>query len=165
MKEQLKTSRIIALSLALFVAVGCGALKKQQPTVIIRDSIRTEYRDRIVRDTVNYEIPVEVEKVITRDTVSHLENRLAASDAVVSNGFLSHSLRTKAGAVVKVPVEVVVRDTVVVQKAAEIRTETQYVEKSLNWWQKFRLGAFWWLLVAGLAGWAILLAPKLIKRI
>lgn len=157
--------RIIVLTLALFAAVGCGALKKQQPTVIIRDSIRTEYRDRIVRDTINYEIPVEVEKVITRDTTSHLENRLAASDAVVSNGFLSHSLRTKAGAVVKVPVEVVVRDTVVVQKAAEIRTETVEVEKPLSWWQRFRLGAFWWLLGLALAGWAILLAPKLIKRI
>lgn len=157
--------RIIVLTLALFAAVGCGALKKQQPTVIIRDSIRTEYRDRIVRDTVNYEIPVEVEKVITRDTTSHLENRLAASDAVVSNGFLSHSLRTKAGAVVKVPVEVVVRDTVVVQKAAEIRTETIEVEKPLSWWQRFRLGAFWWLLGLALAGWAIPLAPKLIKRI
>ena len=66
-------NRIIVLTLALFAAVGCGVCKKQQPTVVVRDSIRVEYRDRIVRDTINYEIPVEVEKIVTRDTVSHLE--------------------------------------------------------------------------------------------
>ena len=157
-------NRIIVLTLALFAAVGCGVCKKQQPTVVVRDSIRVEYRDRIVRDTINYEIPVEVEKIVTRDTVSHLENRLALSDAVVSGGFLHHSLQTKAQTIY-IPVETHVTDTLIVQKDAEIRTETEYVEKSLTWWQKFRIGAFWWLLLVGLAGWLLFLGPKLIKRI
>lgn len=154
--------RIAILSLAL-LAVSCGTLK-QKPIIEYRDSIRTEIRERIVHDTATVEIPVEVEKIVTRDTASHLENRFAASDAVVSGGYLHHSLQTKPQ-VIKVPVFVPVHDTLRVEKEAEIRTETQYVEKSLNWWQKFRLGAFWWLLGLALVGWLLLLGPKLLKRI
>ena len=155
----------VLLTLALTIA-SCCVCKKGQPTVIVRDSIRVEYRDRIVRDTINYEIPVEIEKVITRDTASHLENRLAASDAIVSNGFLSHSLRTKAQTIY-IPVETHVTDTLIIQKEAEIRTETIEVEKPLTWWQRFRIGAFWWLVAIGLVGWRreIIAAVKYIIKL
>lgn len=154
--------RIAILSLAL-LAVSCATLK-QKPIIEYRDSIRTEIRERIVHDTATVEIPVIKEVNVTRDTASHLENTYAKSDAVVSDGLLYHSLETKPQ-VLKVPVFVPVHDTLRVEKEAEIRTETQYVEKSLNWWQKFRLGAFWWLLGLALAGWLLLLGPKLLKRI
>lgn len=110
------------------------------PKVIVQKEVVTEYRDRIVHDTTTVEIPLEVEKVVTRDTASHLENSWAKSDAVVSDGFLSHSLESRPQ-VIKVPVEVHVTDTLV--KEAEIRTEIKEVEKPLSWWQKFRLDAFW----------------------
>lgn len=151
----------ITLALLLMLSCSCSV---QKPQVIIRDSVRVEYRDRIVRDTAKVEIPVEVEKIVTRDTSSHLENRLAVSDAVVSGGFLFHSLETRGG-VIKVPVEVHVTDTLVVEKEAQEKEVIKEVEKPLTWWQRFRIGAFWWLLLAGLAGWLLLLGPKLIKRI
>ncbi len=115
------------------------------PRVITETETVIQYRDRIVTDTAVVEIPVEVEKIVTRDTVSHLENTYARSDAMVSEGFLHHSLES-IPQYIKVPVEVHVTDTL--YKEAEIRTETVEVEKPLSWWQKFRMDAFWWLLGA-----------------
>ena len=123
----------------LMMFVGCS------PKVIVQREVVTEYHDRIVHDTTQVEIPYEVEKVVTKDTASHLENTYAKSDAIVSGGLLSHSLESRPQ-IIKVPVEVHVTDTLV--KEAEIRTETVEVEKPLSWWQKFRIDAFWWLLGA-----------------
>ena len=113
------------------------------PKIIYKTETKIEYRDRVVHDTTSLEIPVEVEKIVTRDTVSHLENSYAKSDAVVSGGFLSHSLESKPQ-IIKIPVEVHVTDTLI--KEAEIKEVVKEVEKPLTWWQKFRQGAFWWLL-------------------
>lgn len=112
------------------------------PRIITKKETVIEYRDRVIHDTATVEIPVEVEKIVTRDTVSHLENTYAKSDAIVSEGYLHHSLESKPQ-YIKVPVEVHVTDTL--YKDAEIRTETEYVEKRLSWWQKFSIDAFWWL--------------------
>lgn len=110
---------------------------------IIRTEI--EYRDLVVHDTTKVEIPYEVEKIVTRDTASHLENSYAKSDAVVSGGFLSHSLESIPQTIL-VPVEVKVTDTLW-RESKEAQTEKLVeVEKPLTWWQKFRLRAFWWLL-------------------
>ena len=127
----------------VFLLVLC--LASCSPRVITETETVIEYRDRIVTDTAVVEIPVEVEKIVTRDTTSHLENTYAKSDAMVSEGFLHHSLES-IPQYIKVPVEVHVTDTL--YKEAEIRTETVEVEKPLSWWQKFRMDAFWWLLGA-----------------
>ena len=123
------------------------------PRVIekIKTETVTEYRDRIVHDTTTFEIERIVEKIVTRDTVSRLENTYATSDAVVSDGFLSHSLESKPQ-VIKVPYQVHVTDTVYKEKASETVTETKYVEKRLNIWQRFRLWAFPFILI--LLAWA-----------
>ena len=126
-----------------FLLVLC--LASCSPRVITETETIIEYRDRIVTDTAVVEIPVEVEKIVTRDTISHLENTYAKSDAMVSEGFLHHSLES-IPQYIKVPVEVHVTDTL--YKEAEIRTETVEVEKPLSWWQKFCMDAFWWLLGA-----------------
>ena len=42
-----------------------------------------------------------------------------------------------------------VTDTLI--KEAEIRTEIKEIEKPLSWWQKFRIEAFWWLLLGVIA--------------
>ena len=115
------------------------------PRVITETETVIEYRDRVVTDTAVVEIQVEIEKIVTKDTTSHLENTYAKSDAVVSDGMLWHSLESRPQ-YIKVPVEVHVTDTL--YKEAEIRTETEYVEKPLSWWQSFKIGAFWWLLAA-----------------
>ena len=157
--DRLKTSKIVAgIALALIAALliifsfcMCSP-RALPPQSVVRDSL--VYRDRIVRDTVVVEVPRIVERVVTRDTSSHLSNDWAASDAVVSGGFLSHSLETRERKVY-VPVSVIVHDTIEVQKQAEIRHIVEEVEKPLSLWQRFRIGAFWWLLLAGAAGWVL----------
>ena len=121
----------------LCVFISCSVCK---PQVVYKDSVRVEYRDRIIHDTATFEVTKEVEKTVTRDTASHLENTWAKSDALVSDGFLHHSLES-IPQIVKVPYEVVVSDTLVVEKIIE----PEYIERELTWWQKFRQGAFWWL--------------------
>lgn len=127
----------LLIVLLLLCATSCS------PKIVYKTETKIEYRDRIVRDTATFEIPVEVEKIVTKDTVSHLENKYAKSDAVVSDGFLSHSLESKPQ-YIKVPVKVHVTDTLY-KEALTIEKEVK-VEKPLSWWQRFRLGAFWWLL-------------------
>lgn len=134
----MKATKLCSLLLAVLTA-GCS------PRIV--ETVRTEieYRDRVVHDTTKVEIPYEVEKIVTRDTASHLENSYAKSDAVVSGGFLSHSLESIPQTIL-VPVEVKVTDTLW-RESKEAQTEKLVeVEKPLTWWQKFRLRAFWWLL-------------------
>ena len=115
------------------------------PKIVEKVVTRVEYRDRVVHDTATVEVPVEVEKIVTRDTTSHLENNWAKSDAMVSDGFLHHSLESKPR-IIQVPVEVHVTDTL--WKEQEIKEVEKLVEKELTWWQRFRMEAFPWLLLA-----------------
>lgn len=107
----------------------------------VKTEYKTEYRDRIVHDTATFTIEKEVEKIVTRDTSSHLENRYAASDATVSGGYLTHSLESKPQTIY-VPYEVKVTDTLIIEKEVTTAVETKEVEKELSWWQKVRLWAF-----------------------
>jgi hypothetical protein len=116
--------------------------------VVYRDSVRVEVHERLIHDTVSFEVPVIIEKNVTRDTASHLENDWAKSDASLIDGFLEHTLETK-GRTVYVPVKVPVHDTLWREKSAQETIITREVEKPLTWWQRARLRAFWWLL-AGL---------------
>jgi len=137
--------KLVLFAIILAFCASCG-ICKHQPTIEYRDSIRVEYRDRIIHDTTSFEIPVEVERIVTRDTASHLENTYGKSDAVVSEGFLFHSLMTKPQ-VIKVPFAVEVHDTTYIEHETNTEFVTQYVEKDLTWWQDFRIKAFWWLLL------------------
>ncbi len=141
-----------AYLLALCVIFLSSCAIQRPPIIQYRDSTVVEYRDRLVHDTVAFEVPVEVEKIVTRDTSSHLENSLAISDAVVSGGFLHHELRTKPQSI-PVPVAIEVRDTSVTEKQSETQIQTVEVERKLNFWERFRIGAFWWLLALALVGW------------
>ena len=138
--------RRIASILILFALTACSVCKC--PPVERRDSVRVEYRERVVHDTATVEVTKEVEKIVTRDTVSHLENSWASSDAMVSRGLLHHSLESKPR-YIRIPVEVMVHDTLIIERSAKV-VEVE-VEKELTWWQKTRIGAFWWLL------WAVVL--------
>lgn len=134
-------------------AIFLSSCAIQRPPVIqYRDSVRVEIRDHFVHDTVGFEIPVEVEKVVTPDTSSHLENSLASSDAVVSGGLLHHTLRTKPQTL-QVPVAVPVRDSIVYRDREVVKEVTVEVEKGLTFWQRFRIGAFYWILAFALVGW------------
>lgn len=129
----------------LLAILACACSPKVLPPTNYTDSVRVEIRERLVHDTVTFEVPKIIEKVVTRDTASHLENDWAQSDAEVKDGFLWHSLETKPHTVY-VPYEVPVHDTTYIEKEAQTITVTKEVEKPLTWWQKARIGAFWWLL-------------------
>lgn len=140
---------VVCISSVLLLP-SCSLFKPRVQIVTVtetRDSIII--RERIVHDTAKVEIPVIVEKNVTKDDSSRLENLYAISVAQVKNGFLFHSLETKPQTIY-VPVDVQVSDTTTVhekeQETAKETVVTEYVEKELSWWQKFRLRAFWWLL-------------------
>ena len=124
--------------LVLFSAlcVACATVRQAAPS----EKIQTETRIETVlqTDTVFLEVPKIVERIVTKDTVSVLENDFACSAAEVSDGLLSHSLETKP---VKQPVEVqtkiVYRDSVVFKDV--VITETVEVEKELTGWQSFKM--------------------------
>jgi len=140
-------ARLFLLALTVMPGIASCGIFKPKTVVEYRDSIRVEYRDRVVHDTATFEIVREVEKVVTKDTASRLENSYAVSDALVSDGLLYHSLETKPQTIIK-PVEVHVTDTLIVEKESQVIHDTVEVEKKLSAWQSFRIGAFWWLVLA-----------------
>ena len=148
----LSIMRKIISIICVVLAAGCSP--RVLPTTTVKDSVRVEVRERIIHDTATVEIPVEVERVVTRDTASSLENTYARSTAVVSGGFLWHTLET-IPQTIKAPVPVKVTDTLWRESKAAEREKIVEVEKPLAWGQKARLRAFWWLLaaVAALGGW------------
>ena len=100
--------------------------------------MEVRYETKTVHDTAYVELPVIMEKVVTLDTASVLENKYAKSAASVSGGVLTHSLETKP---VREPVSVekliVYRDSLVYRD--KVQTVTAEVEKKLTWWQSFKM--------------------------
>ena len=135
---------IIALSFLLLV--GCCPCRKLSSTdsQIRVDSTNTEYRERIiiVPDTVFVEIPHQIAERTTEDSISHLENDYALSDARINtDGSLFHTLATKPQAK-PVPTEqqIVYRDSVVYKNRIVTQTKTEFREKNVPWYMKL---IFW----------------------
>ena len=133
------------ITLVLFSAlcVACATTRQAAPS----EKIITETRIETVvqTDTVFLEVPKIVEKIVTSDTVSVLENEYAKSEAFVSDGLLAHSLETKP---IQQPVEIqtkiVYRDSVVFKDV--VVYETVEVEKELTGWQTFKMKMGGWML-------------------
>lgn len=136
---------LVAVMCPVFFMTGCS------PRVVtvteIRDSVRTEIRERLVHDSVMVKIPIEVEKNVTLDDSSHVETTFAESDAVVRDGKLFHSIRNKVQEW-KTSVDVPVADTTRYESHSkeEQKVRTVTVEKELSWWQKTQMKGFWLLL-------------------
>ena len=152
-------------TLVLFsvLCVACATTRQAAPSekTITETRIETVYET----DTVYLEVPQIVEKVVTKDTVSVLENEFAKSAASVSDGLLAHSLETKP---VQKPVEVqtkiVYRDSVIFKDV--VVYETVEVEKELSRWQTFKMktGGITLTILSLLAlaaiGWIIIRIPR-----
>lgn len=136
----MKNTSLILLSA---VCVACATSRQAAPSekILVETRIETVYKT----DTVYLEVPKIVEKIVTADTVSVLENEYAKSEASVSEGLLAHSLETKP---VKQPVEVqtqvVYRDSVIVKD--NVILQTVEVEKPLTGWQSFKMAMGGWML-------------------
>ena len=136
----MKNTSLILLSA---VCVACATSRQAAPSekILVETRIETVYKT----DTVYLEVPKIVEKIVTADTVSVLENEYAKSEASVSEGLLAHSLETKP---VKQPVEVqtqvVYRDSTIVKD--NVIVQTVEVEKPLTGWQSFKMAMGGWML-------------------
>lgn len=118
------------------LCVACATTRQAAPA----EHLRTETRVETVfeTDTIQVEIPQIVEKIITKDTISILENDYAISEACVSEGLLSHSLETKpVQHPVEIQKEIVYRDSIVFCDRTIV--ETVEVEKPLTGWQNFKM--------------------------
>jgi len=144
--------------LAVFVALAallpsCSPKIVERVVTVTRDTTIVEVHERVIHDTARVEIPIIKEVNVTPADSSHLENEFAVSDAWVEDGLLHHNLRTKPQTIA-VPISVQVADTTTTHEHYEKTDATAIkvveVDKPLSWWQKFRIGAFWWLL-GGLA--------------
>ena len=125
-------------TLVLFSAlcVACATTHQAAPSekIITETRIETVYET----DTVYLEVPKIVEKVVTKDTVSVLENEFAKSAASVSDGLLAHSLETKPmQKPVEVQTKIVYRDSIIFNDV--VVYETVEVEKELSRWQTFKM--------------------------
>lgn len=127
---------------------------QQEPVYLeAKDSVRVEYIERVTIDTVTVEVPVPAQSVVqvVRDSVSFLETDFAESRAWISaDGTLGHSLKNKERSIeadVYVPTKEIETDkTEYVYRDVPVKVPYAVeVEKELSAWQKFRLGAFWWL--------------------
>ena len=124
--------------LALLAASSCGALRPTSPSVTDSTTVEVNTHTETVHDTAYVQLPVYIERNVTRDTTSTLENPYAKSLATVQNGLLAHSLETKpVKHPVKVEKQIVHRDSIVYRDRVQIQTVE--VERKLTKWQSFKM--------------------------
>lgn len=146
---------LIILTALLLTACAASRKSSTESSVLGRDIVRIEYRERtvLVPDTVYIEIPAQTAERTTPDSVSHLENDFAESDARINqDGSLYHNLKTKPQTKpVPTDKEIQYRDSIVyrdrILKVKDKVVETVEVEKKLSWFQKTEIGGFWALLL------------------
>lgn len=142
--------------LMLFSSCRTG---RQVVVVEAKDSVRVEERVREIKvtDTLFVEVPGQKESTTVRDSVSHLENDYAVSDARINpDGSLYHSLETKARTdTLTGEVSVQAKDSIIYRH--KLNTKVVTVEKELNRFAKMRLwlGNVMLVLIAGVSIWAV----------
>lgn len=139
----------------LFLSCRTG---RQVVVVEARDSVRVEERLRYVRvvDTLFMEVPPQSAERTTADSMSHLENDYAVSDArIMADGTLFHSLETKPRTdTLAREVGVQVRDSIVYRE--KVVPQPVPIEKPMGWFTQMRLwlGNLMLALIAGAVAWA-----------
>ncbi len=141
----------------LLILSGCCTQRTvEQNTTVIqqKDSANTEVRiEKVIEyvtDTLYIEIPPQTAERTIQDSVSHLENDYAISEARINyDGTLYHDLRTKSHRkLVEYQRPVEHRDSVRVEYVTKTeyvdRTERVEYEKKLTWWQSFCIRWFPW---------------------
>lgn len=144
----------------LFIVSGCCTQRRaveSSTTITEKDTSKVDVRvEKVIEyqiDTVFVEVPAQMAERTTQDSISHLENDYATSDARInSDGTLFHNLNTKPQ---KKPIEyqkpIERNDSI----RTEYKTKTKYitlidkkeVEKELTWWQHTCIKWFPWCLI------------------
>jgi hypothetical protein len=151
-----------AVGAVALLMTGCCPCRNMVAEREVQDSVRTVYRERTVHvpDTVYLEIPLQSAERTTKDSLSHLENEFAVSEArITGEGLLFHSLETKAQ---RKPIvterEIVTRDSIVYKDRYITATKTVEVERRLSVFQKVQMWGFW--VLAALAVGIVILRVK-----
>lgn len=149
-----------ALVSMLFIVSGCCTQRRvvdTSTTITEKDSSKVDVRVKTIieyqTDTVFVEVPAQMAERTTQDSISHLENDYATSDARINqDGSLFHNLNTKPQ---KKPIEY----QKPIERKDSIRTEYIYrevekkenipieVERDFTWWERTCIKLFPWSLV------------------
>ena len=144
MKKLLFISMICTIPFAL---TACKTQSKAIQQEKQETWIETRYERIFIHDTSYVEIPMQTAEKTVKDSLSHLENDYAISDARINaDGSLFHNLQTKPQ---KRPVptnRIVERKDSVVYVDKEVKVPVM-VEKELSSWQNLRLRFFNVLLI------------------
>lgn len=146
---------LAVMVLVAFLLTSCRSKKAGvNENSNVSDSVKIEYREKIVKVpvTVYVEVPVESKVQIDRDS-SHLETSFAVSEAkmVWIDGvlFLRHSLDNKPQKIQKQDSIPVTEKEKIVWKTRRVTyNRTEIREKQLSWWQSAKIL---------LGGWSLLL--------
>ncbi len=148
-KISLATTVAIFLFIATVMLFSSCRTGRQIVVVEGKDSIRIEERVREIKvtDTLFVEVPMQKESTTVRDSMSHLENDYAISDARINpDGSLSHSLETKHRTdTLTQELSVQAKDSIIYREKVIPKVVT--VEKGLSDWQKIQIRGFWIFLI------------------
>ena len=162
----------LAITIAIFAFIATVMLLfsscRTGKVVVVeaRDSVRVEERVREIKvtDTLFVEVPMQKESTTVRDSMSHLENDYAISDArIMADGSLYHSLETKPRTdTLTQELSVQAKDSIIYRE--KVIPKIYPVEKELNWFVRMRiwLGNIMLVLISGAVIW--LAARLFLKR-
>jgi len=124
-------------SVITLLCILSGCCPKLYPQVEKEEYSRdTIVRERFVRDTIIFEVPFEKEDVITKDSVSFLENKFAESCAEIKDGLLHHTLTTKPQNI-EIPYLAPITETTI--STSELRVVVREVERNFTIWESFQM--------------------------
>lgn len=161
---------MIAVTIFVFIAIVMLLFSSCRTGKVVvveaKDSVRVEERVREIKvtDTLFVEVPMQKESTTVRDSMSHLENDYAISDArVMADGSLYHSLETKPRTdTLTQELSVQAKDSIIYRE--KVIPKIYPVEKELNWFVRMRiwLGNIMLVLISGAVIW--LAARLFLKR-
>ena len=148
---------MIAVTIFVFIAIVLLLFSSCRTGKIVvvegKDSIRIEERVREIKvtDTLFVAVPMQKESTTVRDSMSHLENDYAVSDArIMIDGSLYHSLETKPRTdTLTQELSVQAKDSIIYRE--KVVPKIYPVEKALDWFVRMRiwLGNIMLVLISG----------------
>jgi len=151
----------------MIIFAGCRTQQLPPERHETTETVRIEYRE-ILRDTTIYILlPQEQRMIMTRDTKSVLETSLALSVAMVSDGFLHHSIENRD---TTLQARIIYRDIHVIRDSirSEYRDIPFAVPAEFSRWESFFMTVgqiAFWILVAIIGGGLIFVSIRIKRRL
>lgn len=150
-ETKISVATTVAIFLFITTVMLFSSCRTGRQVVVVegKDSIRIEERVREIKvtDTLFVEVPMQKESTTVRDSMSHLENDYAISDArIMADGSLYHSLETKPRTdTLTQELSVQAKDSIIYRE--KVVPKIVPVEKGLSDWQKMQIRGFWIFLI------------------